>query len=45
MKVLEEVFGVVLGEVHVAHVLHEYGQDNGEAQEGPETHQIGQDEV
>jgi hypothetical protein len=45
MKVLLEVVGVVQGEVHVAHVLHEHGQVNGEAQEGPEAHQISQDEV
>jgi hypothetical protein len=37
MKVLQVVVGVVQGEVHVAHVLHEHGQ-------GHETHQIGQDE-
>jgi hypothetical protein len=45
MKVLQKVIGVIQGEVHVAHVLHEHGQVNQEAQEGPETHQIGQDEV
>jgi hypothetical protein len=45
MKVLQEVVGVVQGEVHVSHVLREHGQVNGEVQEGPATHQIGQDEV
>jgi hypothetical protein len=47
MKVLQEVVGVVQGDVYVAHVLREreHGQVNGEVQEGPETHQIGQVEV